>query len=116
MRELVADTISNEPPSPPEPTVYVGFCPSRAPFCAAIVATTVSLSRTSVSAGTIYQLPRFWAKEVAPVNMPPMSVAPETSQEPRGWLKAAAPQNMEVMSVTFEMSQEPRGRLKAAAL
>ena len=64
---------------------------------------SVSVAPDMVSpSSTICQLPRFWSKEFAPSNMPPMLVTAETFQPEMSPLKAVAPLNMSCMSVTAE--------------
>ena len=67
-----------------------------------MVPTTPGMSSLSmdVLSITMYQLPRFWSKEVAPSNMLDMLVTEDTSQPPRGRLKESALLNIPDMPAT----------------
>ena len=59
-------------------------------FCAAMLPTVRSSLETAKSIRVMYQDPRFWSKEEAPLNILGMRITEETSQEPTGWLKEEA--------------------------
>ena len=71
MLRVSPDIVNSELSASPAPATseYVGFCPSRYVFCAAMSPTASVPLLMKWLSSTIYQGPKFWLKEVASANM-----------------------------------------------